>query len=542
MSASRSSGDPGASSEALLRTYETAEQDGNECHHEFDLHIGAEPGVDPLSERSNTGYTHFRQDCAIDIIDYKRDDVKFRRFNNEGLINLMKESGPKPHPMQMVRWINIGGIDWAVLSAVAVRYKLHSLALEDILHEQGNNHSKADYYPGHLFIRILSHTVELTELEDKVEGFDSSASYTPLTKLVPGSQPTESVKNVLFVKHTPEIMTPFPQAFSSHETANNNHKTHILTPAFHSPLNKRMTGLSGLGGLARESTKAIEFLKKGDLVAVKREPIFIFLLPDGTVISICNTPSLEFTQPIKDRLHLHDSILRVSEDASLLVEALLDLVVDHILEVVDEYQIKLSGLEHDILLRPAMRSVRSLHILSGDLTLKKRTLDPIRTMINGLRNDDLQRCQALANNLAKENCSRDEDEVADAKKGGKLPSQGSVVQADAGKNAEPQLVPDDGYFSFQSKMYMVSSSFDAAMRGADVADHMGFALSSLDMNRLTIISIVFLPLTLLTGYFVFAIPVMLVLIPLVMYRDVKNFVRYLLRREDSRRVARRKLD
>jgi hypothetical protein len=139
--------------------------------------------------------------------------------------------------------------------------ELHSLALEDILHEQGNNHSKADYYPGHLFIRILSHTVELTELEDKVEGFDTSASYTPLTKLVPGSQPTgmdleeggypplESVKNVLFVKHTPEIMTPFPQAFSSHETANNNHKTHILTPAFHSPLNKRMTGLSGLGGL-----------------------------------------------------------------------------------------------------------------------------------------------------------------------------------------------------------------------------------------------------------------------------------------------------
>ena len=36
---------------------------------------------------------------------------------------------------------------------------LHSLALEDILHERGHNHSKADYYPGHLFIRVLCHTV-----------------------------------------------------------------------------------------------------------------------------------------------------------------------------------------------------------------------------------------------------------------------------------------------------------------------------------------------------------------------------------------------
>lgn len=129
-SGSSSSSDPGTSNEALLMTYEIAEQRGHEYHHEYDLHVGAEPGVDPLSERSNTGYTHFRQDCTIDIIDYERDDIKFRRFNNEGLINLMKESGPREHPndtqkllpTQMVRWINIGGIDWAVLSAVAVRY------------------------------------------------------------------------------------------------------------------------------------------------------------------------------------------------------------------------------------------------------------------------------------------------------------------------------------------------------------------------------------------------------------------------------------
>lgn len=33
------------------------------------------------------------------------------------------------------------------------------MTLEDILHEQGHTHSKSDYYPGHLFIRVLSHTL-----------------------------------------------------------------------------------------------------------------------------------------------------------------------------------------------------------------------------------------------------------------------------------------------------------------------------------------------------------------------------------------------
>lgn len=36
-----------------------------------------------------------------------------------------------------------------------------------------------------------------------------------------------------------------------------------------------------------------------------------------------------------------------------------------------------------------------MHILSGDLILHKRTLDPIKTLIYGLRRYDLDRCAAL---------------------------------------------------------------------------------------------------------------------------------------------------
>jgi hypothetical protein len=36
---------------------------------------------------------------------------------------------------------------------------VHSLALEDVLHEHRDIQSKADYYPDHLFIRVLCHSV-----------------------------------------------------------------------------------------------------------------------------------------------------------------------------------------------------------------------------------------------------------------------------------------------------------------------------------------------------------------------------------------------
>lgn len=37
---------------------------------------------------------------------------------------------------------------------------IHPLALEDVLHQRGSqSRSKADYYPSHLFVRILRHTL-----------------------------------------------------------------------------------------------------------------------------------------------------------------------------------------------------------------------------------------------------------------------------------------------------------------------------------------------------------------------------------------------
>jgi Mg2+ and Co2+ transporter CorA len=85
----------------------------------------------------------------------------------------------------------------------------------------------------------------------------------------------------------------------------------------------------------------------------------MFLLRDGTLISIHQTPTPAFAEPILNRLRTRDTVLRTTADPSLLLESILDLVVDQAVEVVEAYQKKILKLEHDILLKPKMKSVRA---------------------------------------------------------------------------------------------------------------------------------------------------------------------------------------
>ena len=88
-------------------------------------------------------------------------------------------------------------------------------------------------------------------------------------------------------------------------------------------------------------------------------------------------------------------------------------VVDKALEIVDRYQDRILELEQSALLQPKMKTVREctfylsgtviwlaemltkVHVLGGDLTLHKRTLAPIKSLVYGLRRYDEDRYKAL---------------------------------------------------------------------------------------------------------------------------------------------------
>jgi len=239
-------------------------------------------------------------------------------------------------------------------------------------------------------------------------------------------------------------------------------------------------GVSADGERAANAATVAE-LKKGQGVdvGVELKHIYIFLTRGGTIITIHQDPVLGYFQPLHDRLKIQDTLLRSNSDASLLMQAALDLIVDKALAVVDKYHDALLDLERQILIHASVKSVRQLHIISGDLTLHKRTLTPLSTLCYSLRKYDQDR---------------------------------AIAAMPVDEDGNPAKVK--GFCSHQTKVYL-----------ADVCDHMDYILSSMEMfssisenlinftfnivsyetnqamKRLTIATIIFFPATFLTGYF-----------------------------------------
>jgi Mg2+ and Co2+ transporter CorA len=454
-------------------------------------------------------------------------------MTNEEFVSLMNDdAASRKEPWVKVRWINIGGVSWDVISAVAIKYNLHPLSLEDVLNSRSHNRSKVDYYHKHMFLRVLCHS--LASDEDVSPSYDST-----LTDLPRSSSPVPFSE-----KDQAQLEDDEDGTIYNTSATNSRFSTKKLggivkrRPTFDADVEKgvpppskhRLTQLAEIRDAAREKRAyekvSIDELKKGQRVNVKVQPIFIFLTRCGTVISIYPAPDLCFTAPISARLRQVDTGLRKSADPSLLVHSLLDLIVDEVMEVVDEYQSQILKLEHEILLKPKMKTVRYLHILSGDLILHKRTLAPIKTIVYGLRRYDVDRCAALIDHTTNPN-----DKVV-------------------------------GFMSHKAKIYL-----------ADVFDHMDYVLTSLDMfagiaenlinytfnlssyemnevmRRLTLATIIFLPLTLLTGYFgmnftfmwsimnhsdvvfwIIALPLMIIVVPIFTYRDISGMIHYVNKR------------
>ncbi|KDQ58806.1 hypothetical protein JAAARDRAFT_193325 [Jaapia argillacea MUCL 33604] len=440
---------------------------------------GADPGADPRHHSTVLTYGHLREKCAIEVIDYSITSMDVRTVTNSELVEFLEGSSTRD-PWVKVRWINVGGISWDVISALTLKYDLHPLAVEDILHQRGHVSSKADYYSQHLFLRILCHSIR--------HGAESNGSaHTDPSLVNDGCDKDRTLSGHSKPQYDRDYYSPLGTRLSA------NTRIRSLSPSFrlkHPPTIDLDTVEAGIwktpanNEASRRALKqqhmqiVVQELKRGGYVPVNTSPICIFLLRDGTVISINQTPSNDLTTPITARLRDPDSTLRVSADASLLVESLLDLIVDSALEIVDEYQDKLLKLEQQVLIKPKMKTVQYLHTISGDMTAYKRSLEPLRTLIYSLRRYDLDHCATLID-----------------------PSKSPRVKV-------------RGFMSYKSKIYL-----------AGVSDHMEYILSSLDMfghisenlidytfnmtsyqtnqamRRLTMATVTFLPLTFLAGYF-----------------------------------------
>jgi hypothetical protein len=84
---------------------------------------GAEPGVDVRRDSAYLNYGHIRQNSLIEIADYSSVRSSFGRMTNVEFINLLNDpKASEREPWVKVRWINVGGISWDVIRALALKY------------------------------------------------------------------------------------------------------------------------------------------------------------------------------------------------------------------------------------------------------------------------------------------------------------------------------------------------------------------------------------------------------------------------------------
>ncbi|KAG8722814.1 hypothetical protein FRC08_007762 [Ceratobasidium sp. 394] len=501
------------------------------------------PGVEPDLQYINPHelYGHLHQDCKVHVWDYGPTRARPLQFNaNHSFLHWFESKKESQRGLwSKVRWINISGVSWDILEALKQKYDLHPLSLDVVITGRDNARSKADYYAKHLFIHILSHSLPPDENNPKT-GQPLSDDPDPMDTPRPSKtyDPESGLGGV--TQSAPYSRVP-PARRATTMTMDSMYNEKGLDLArtrtrlgIRPDLNEEEDAAAKASRKKEANVRAIDALKAGaGQIKVDVASIFMFLLRDGTLITIQRDPVREFAQPIYDRLRLRDTLLRSSGDASLLLQSLIDMIVDDAVKVTDKYHRRLLKMERDILLKTKMKTVRDLHIASEDLMLHKRTMGPISQLVYGLRRYDADRAKAVA------------------------------IEADVG-----------GFLSHQSKVYL-----------ADVHDHIEYILSSLDMfssiaenlinytfnivsyetnqvmRGLTIATVIFFPLTFLTGYFgmnfhimpsvndhsdalfwEIAAPVMFVVIGLFLWPDIARLFNFLKKRAATKRFDAKKMN
>lgn len=85
--------------------------------------VGAEPGIDVRCAAASNAYNHFKTNCVIEIAEYSTIRSSFGTMSNREFVNYLEDTAASERePWVKVRWINIGGISWDVVRALALKY------------------------------------------------------------------------------------------------------------------------------------------------------------------------------------------------------------------------------------------------------------------------------------------------------------------------------------------------------------------------------------------------------------------------------------
>jgi Mg2+ and Co2+ transporter CorA len=338
------------------------------------------------------------------VVDFSQNEMRQYELDNDTLEQFLSR---EREPWVQCRWINVNGLSWDVIKILGNHKRLHRLAIEDVVHT--TNRTKADWYSDHAFIVLT--------LQKLVKQLQESSDSDSEDEDGPATLDTKDRKNS-FVSDKSSISMKRPtqrqiiweavrDIFRSKRPKSRQQKEKATVGASVRPGPGRMTSnrASQFGNVANTSSATartlqryrggpnedrIEFMERhaalaGKGLCVTLEQVSLFLHADNTVTSFFETSADDIEAPIVRRLSSPETILRQSCDASMLLQAIIDAVIDLAIPVTMAYQDAIGDLELEVLTDPDIDQSKSLYILTSEIAVLRNSMQPMVAVINALR-------------------------------------------------------------------------------------------------------------------------------------------------------------
>ncbi|EMR70806.1 putative family metal ion protein [Eutypa lata UCREL1] len=330
---------------------------------------------------------HLHTNCQITVVDFSHSDLEVHEFNNEQLIEFIK----KPQPSWVkCRWINVNGLSWDVIQALGSAKDLHRLAIEDIMNTR--NRTKVDWYSNHAFM-ILTCLKLVRMVEDDSSDSESSDDDDD-NRTVKGEGPvkgaTRKVKGWIRGKKAshPTTASVLEKGSRPPTLAAGHSFTHKPSNLSHVFDQDNLCTLQRFHAASNDART--DFMEQHSAlaerkVAVMAEQVAMFITSDNTVIAFFEQSADDVEEPILERLRSPTTILRQSCDASMVAQAIIDAIIDMAIPVTACYSDVVGDLEVDVLTHPNIKHTKSLYIIISEINKIYSFVNPIQTLINALR-------------------------------------------------------------------------------------------------------------------------------------------------------------